>query len=160
MVLQHSLDHTKGQAVPTITIHTTPLATILSQHSLWRVKGQTMAMTIIRTILLAASLSQHLLWHMNGQATTMTHERPSHYYESNPYHSVTNVPPPIFGPQSTTSNRDEEECERQLEEATIQSQKDYIQKLEEITASLIYSGTRFISSTLDYHLVQAGPAAN
>ena len=90
----------------------------------------------------------------------VAHEWPSHYYDHNPYRSITNIPPPTFGPQSTTRNKDEEECQRQLEEATIHSQKDYIQKLEEITAYLIYNGTCFISSTLDYHLVWAGTTAN
>jgi hypothetical protein len=59
------------------------------------------------------------------------HERPSPCYDYNPYCSVTNIPPLTFGPQATTCNGLEEEFQWQLEEATIQSQNDYMQKLEE-----------------------------
>jgi hypothetical protein len=60
MVLQHSVEYKKGQAVAMTTIHTTLLATILFQHSLWRMKGQAMAMTIFHTTPLATFLLQLL----------------------------------------------------------------------------------------------------
>jgi hypothetical protein len=65
------------------------------------------------------------------------HEQPSHYSNHNPYYSVTNDPPPTFCPHVTSRDREEEEYQRQLEEATRQSQADYTQKLEE--DNLFYS---------------------
>jgi hypothetical protein len=59
------------------------------------------------------------------------HEQPSHYSDHNPYYSVTNDPPPTFCPHVTSRDREEEEYQRQLEEATRQSQADYTRKLEE-----------------------------
>jgi hypothetical protein len=56
----------------------------------------------------------------------LVHEWPSHYYEPNPYYSVTNIHPPACGPQMTARDREEEEFQRQLKEATRQSQNDYI----------------------------------
>ena len=67
MVLQHSLDYTKGQAAAMNTIHTTLLTTILSQHLVWRMKDQAMAMTTIHITPLAMTLPQHLLRRIKGQ---------------------------------------------------------------------------------------------
>jgi hypothetical protein len=59
------------------------------------------------------------------------HEQPTHYSDHNLYYSVTNDPPPTFCPHVTSRDRKEEEYQRQLEEATRQSQADYMWKLEE-----------------------------
>jgi hypothetical protein len=53
---------------------------------------------------------------------TMAHKQPSHGYDYNPYYTIGNVPPPTFGPEATTCDRGEEEFQRQLKEATKQSQ--------------------------------------
>ena len=60
-----------------------------------------------------------------------THEQPIHYSNYNLYYSVMNDPPPTFCPGVTSCDREEEEYQRQLEEATRWSQADYMQKLEE-----------------------------
>ena len=55
----------------------------------------------------------------------------AHYSDYNPYYSVTNDPPPTVCPHVTSHNREEEEYQQQLEEATRQSQANIIRKLEE-----------------------------
>ena len=64
-------------------------------------------------------------------AFSSAYERPNYYSDYNPYHSVTNDPPPTSCPHVTPRDREEEEYQRQLEEATRQSQADYVRKLEE-----------------------------
>jgi hypothetical protein len=59
------------------------------------------------------------------------HEHPTDYSDHNLYYSVTNDPPPTFCPHVISRDREEEEYQRQLEEATRQSQADYTRKLEE-----------------------------
>jgi hypothetical protein len=62
---------------------------------------------------------------------SFAHEQPTHYSDHNLYYSVTNDPPLTFCPHVTSHDREEEEFQRQLEEATRQSQGDYMQKLKE-----------------------------
>ena len=59
------------------------------------------------------------------------YEQPTQYYDHNPYYGVVNDIPPTFSPHVTSRDREEEEYQRQLEEATRQSQADYTRKLEE-----------------------------
>jgi hypothetical protein len=74
----------------------------------------------------------------------------AHYSEHNPYYSVTNDPPPTFCPHVTSHDREEEEYQRLLEEATRQSQADYTRKLEE--------DNRFYSAQWDaIHQLYPGP---
>ena len=54
------------------------------------------------------------------------YKQPTYYYDHKPYH-----PPPTSCPHNTPRDREEEEYQRQLEEATRQSQAEYIRKLEE-----------------------------
>jgi hypothetical protein len=84
----------------------------------------------------------------------------AHYSNHIPYYSITNDPPPTFCPYMTSRDREEEEYQQQLEEATRQSQADIRESLRKITASIVRNGMRFISSTLIHHLVQVGPAAD
>ena len=59
------------------------------------------------------------------------HKQLTHYFDHNPNYSVMNDPPPTFCLHVTSRNREEEEYQQQLEEATRQSQFDYRRKLEE-----------------------------
>jgi hypothetical protein len=159
MVLLQSLDRMNIQARARNTIHIGSLPTTLPRHSARRMKGE--AMDMITTIPQRWKQSprniQYCAWRPKP-SFGMAHEEQNHGYDygphntafdippptfdfaskqlnhysnHNPYYSVTDVPPPTFCPHVTSCDREEEEFQQQLEEATRQSQADYTQKLQE-----------------------------
>jgi hypothetical protein len=140
----------KGEAMDMITIHTTTLGMTPPQHSVFCMEAQAMAMTIYSPYHTAGN-DPHPSFGMAHEGRSYgydygphntasdippptfgyAHEQPSHYSDHNPYYVVTNNPPPTFYPHVTSRDREEEEFQRQLEEATRHSQADYTRKLEE-----------------------------
>lgn len=114
-------------------------------------KGPTMAMSIIHTILLATSLSQYSLWYINAQANTMV--------------TIRNVASWTFFLQFLAFRR---QLVTKMKKSSRDSLRKWPYKVKRITyeslkttnASLIYNGTRFISSTIDHHLVWVGLSTN